>query len=274
MKNKNSIFTKKGSMPGKTLAVFAGVHGNEKAGVEALKRILKEIKVEKGTVYFVFANPEAIKKNIRQINKNLNRCFLKNNKGKSVEDKRARELMKILDKCDALLDLHASNSKEATPFIICEKKAYDIAEKMNFEIISSGWNRIEPGGTDGYMFEQGKPALCLECGSVFKLNQNIKLAEKSAYQFLQFFGCIEKKVTFSRRKKRRFIKATRAVTKKTNNFSFRKKFNDFEKLKNGEIIATDGRKKYIAGKNELIIFPNAKGPVGSEAFIIGKDIEE
>lgn len=268
-----NVYEIKGKYPGKNIAVFAGVHGNERAGIIALNRIMKTIKVEKGIVYFVFANPEAIKNNVRQINKNLNRCFLKNNKEKSKEDRRARELMEILDKCDALLDLHASTSKKSIPFIICEKNYFYLARKMDFGIVSFGWNEIEPGATDGYMHEWGKPALCLECGSVFGLKKNTQLAEKSTYQFLQHFGCIKKNVSIKKRKQK-IIKVVEAVKKKTKKFYFHKKFNDFEKLKNGEIIAMDGRKKYTAGKNELIIFPNAKSPVGSEAFIIGKEIKK
>lgn len=269
---KRNVYKIKGKYPGKNIAVFAGVHGNEKAGIIALNRIMKNIKVEKGIVYFVFANPEAIKKNVRQINKNLNRCFLKNNREKSAEDKRARELMKILDECDALLDLHASTSRKSIPFVICEKNSFDLAKKMDFGIISFGWNKIEPGAADGYMHELKKPAFCLECGSVFGIKKNIQLAEKSTYQFLQHFGCIKKNVSIKKRKQK-IIKVTKAVKKTSGKFFFLRELNDFDELKYKEIFASDGRKKYFAGKNELIIFPNAKIQIGSEAFIIGKEVE-
>ena len=115
------VFIKKGKKPGKTVAIFGGIHGNEKVGVKMIDILRKNLQVEAGTVYLVYGNPEAIKQNKRFIKKNLNRCFKKDNQGKTVEDKRARELMKILDKCDALLDLHSFTNPEGERFVVCEK---------------------------------------------------------------------------------------------------------------------------------------------------------
>lgn len=269
--NKSAIIIKKGKAPGPTLSIFAGVHGNEKAGILALKKVIKEVKLQRGTVYFVFANPRAIAKDIRQIDKNLNRCFIKNNSGKTWEDQRAKELMKIIDLTDGHLDLHASNSKKSIPFIICEKESFDLARKMDFSIVSYGWDRIEPGATDGYASQQKKVAMCLECGSVHNHHSNVTLAEKSVYQFLQYFNCGAKKVAYNSRKQK-LIKAFKAVPKKTNDFSFTKTFNDFEQLKPGQLIAQDGRKKYIAKKDEIIIFASVKANVNTEAFILAKHL--
>lgn len=268
--SRGSIIVKKSNVPGKTLAIFAGVHGNETAGILALRKVVKKINPERGCIYFVFAHPLAIKKNVRQIEKNLNRCFLEKNNGKTMEDRRAKRLMKILDRCDALLDLHASNTKNSTPFIICEKNAFDLARKMNFGIVSSGWNAIEPGATDGYMLQNHKVALCLECGSVHSHRSNIALAEKSVYQFLQYFGCIGKQVPYNSRKQR-LVKVNRAVHKKTDGFYFAKKFDDFHVLKSEELIACDGKREYIATDNQVIIFPNPNKNIGEEVFILGRE---
>ncbi len=267
-----SIIKKTGKKSGKTLAIFAGVHGNEKAGVLALEKILKNIKILKGKVYFVFANIQAIEKNTRYIEKNLNRCFLEGNIGDTYEDKRARELMPILDECDVLLDLHASPTKKTTPFVICERNSLDIVKNLDFEIISFGWNDIEPGATDGYMLKQGKIGICLECGSWHESENNINLAEQSVYQFLQYFGVIQEREKFSRRQQK-FLQVQKAVLKETNNFNFFRSFYDFERLKENELIATDGEKEYRAKKNECIIFANPKKKIGEEVFILGKFID-
>ncbi|MCX6763207.1 MAG: succinylglutamate desuccinylase/aspartoacylase family protein [Candidatus Moranbacteria bacterium] len=268
---KKYIIKKIGAETGKTVAVFCGVHGNEKAGVYAVTEVLKNIKIKKGIVYFVYANPEAIKKNVRLVRKNLNRCFLKNNRGKTLEDKRARQLMKILDQCDGLLDLHASNVEKATPFVICEKHSYKLAEIFDVGIVSSGWDRIELGATDGYMNKRkGAVSVGIECGYAGESRKNKQLAKKSILQFLQFFGCINQKVNFSKRKQK-IIDVIKAIKKKTDDFYFTKKRIDFTPLKAGEIIAYDSGKKYVAGKNECIIFANASKKIGEEAFIVGKN---
>ena len=124
MKYTKSIIVKVGKKPGKTLAVFAGVHGNEKVGVKALETLLPKIKIESGKVYFVFANPRAIRSGIRKTQKDLNRSFISGKTEKTYEDRRARLLMRILNKSDVLLDLHAFRYKTGTPFIICEKDSY------------------------------------------------------------------------------------------------------------------------------------------------------
>ena len=57
---------KRGPREGRTVAVFAGIHGDEKAGVEAMDKVINECSIDTGMVYFVFGNPEAIKKAIAQ----------------------------------------------------------------------------------------------------------------------------------------------------------------------------------------------------------------
>ena len=274
IKKENSIIKKTGDLPGKTLAVFAGVHGNEKAGVFALQKILKEIKITKGVVYFVFANLQAIEKDARCIEKNLNRCFLKGNTGVTYEDKRAQELMPVLDECDVLLDLHASPAKKTIPFIICEKNSLDIIKNFDFEIVSFGWNTIEPGATDGYMNEQGKIGICLECGLLHESENKANLAEKSVYQFLQYFDAIDSEIPFSNYKQK-VLQVKKAIKKKSEDFKFVRSFDDFEKLEEDELIASDGNEKYYAKKNECILFANPKNKkIGDEVFIIGEFIDK
>lgn len=271
---KKNIIKQVGKKRGKTLTILAGVHGNEKAGVMAINKIINNIQhsvinIREGTVYFIYANPKAIEKNLRYIDKNLNRCFIKNLKGNNYEILRAKEIMKILDKSDAVLDLHASNNPKATPFIICEKNAYNLAKNFNFKILSSGWDTVEPGGTDGYMYKQGKIGICLECGSLVESEKNKNLAYNSILQFLSYFNII-KKISGKISNPKKYVQVKNLVYKKTKDFAFVKEFADFEILKKNSLFATDGNIKYIAKNNECIIFPHADTDIGDEAFILGE----
>jgi CheY-like chemotaxis protein len=134
----NNIVTITGSQPGPVVAIFAGVHGNERAGVYALQRLIPDLKITKGTVHFAFANPPAIEANVRMVTKNLNRCFYAGNDGTDAEDIRARELMQVLDGCDALLDLHMFYDKKNKPFVICEDNA-DIVTILKMQIEEAGY---------------------------------------------------------------------------------------------------------------------------------------
>jgi succinylglutamate desuccinylase len=266
------VTQKKGLKPGKTVAIFGGVHGNERVGVEAVRWAAENLTPERGTVYFVEANPEAIEKNVRLIGKNLNRCFLRGNTGDAPEDRRARELMALLDECDALLDIHSTISREATPFIICEKDAFPLAKQLDFPIISAGWDALEPGGTDGYMFNRGKVGICIECGSVFDSKAQEARARSSVVRFLAYFGVIPELEAAPNSARKKLVRVYRVGHKKSEDVSFLRDYADFEPLAAGEVFARDGDIEYKANAGDCIIFPHANGPVGSEIFLIGKQM--
>lgn len=158
----DSILKIVGEKPGKTVAVFGGIHGNELAGVMAIKNLRDKIKISAGTVYFVIANVKAVEKIERFLEKNLNRLFKQDTQPNSWEEERAIELMKILDSCDALLDIHGYNGPEDEPFIITDGPGVDVAKKLNFRHVITGFSQAA-GGTDSYMFNQSKIGVCCEC---------------------------------------------------------------------------------------------------------------
>ena len=266
------ITTVRGKLPGRTVAVFAGIHGNEPAGVLAVTKLIGALRIDAGTVHFVIANPKAVEQNVRFTEKNLNRCFINGNTGAVYEDGLARELMKLLDGCDALLDLHGYNGPEDRPFLICEKESFDLACKFNFEIISSGWSVSEPGGTDGYMHAQNKIAICAECGSNFYPEKYIGLAEKTILQFLGYFGIIASLPEDTLRS-RLHINVDRFIKKTSSRFAFDKEYQNFDKLETGKIFATDGEIKYVAREGEYIIFHRPNTEIGQEACVIGRLIK-
>jgi succinylglutamate desuccinylase len=265
-----SIVKIEGSNPGKTLAVFAGVHGNERVGVLAIRSILENLEIEKGIVYFVFANPPAIEKDVRLVNKNLNRLFSRDVQGGEYEFARAHELMDILDDCDALLDLHSYNSLEGVPFVIAEKNAEDFTNLLDVEIVTEGFGDIGHG-TDNYMYQQGKVSVCLECGTSNKFQEFTPFAINAIKQFLHFYGAsIEMPIHVKRAQSR--IRVKKLITKKTQSFSFSKSFRDFEELPAGIPYIYDGEVIVVANPGEVIIFPRPDVSIGEETCIIGEYI--
>jgi succinylglutamate desuccinylase len=135
--NIEGVTTINGSKSGITLAIIAGVHGNEICGIEAIKQILPTITIKAGRVHFIYGNPRAIKKNVRQVDMNLNRAFQQDNQlsddeKRSYERKRALELMPILDRCEAILDIHSSATRATTPFVICEPHSFLLLGNYHF----------------------------------------------------------------------------------------------------------------------------------------------
>lgn len=262
-----TILRKIGRRPGKSVAIFAGIHGNELAGVRALKRAIKEVELEAGTAYFVIANPLAVRRRTRMITKNLNRCFYETNKGTIWEDKRARQLMKLLDRCDALLDLHGYNGEEDSPFVITDNKGLVLARELDVASVLTGISDVANGGTDCYMASHQKIGLCLECGSNFYPDKYVPLATRSIQTFLGHYGLI-KKVAIRRSKRQTVYRVDQVVKRQTDNFSFDKDYVNFDKLETGREFAHDGETKFIAKENQYIIFPRSKQKVGEESFIL------
>lgn len=260
-----------GANPGPTVAIFAGVHGNEKAGVYALRELLPTLQITKGKLYVVFANPPAIEQDVRMLAKNLNRCFTVENTGTTYEDVRARELMKMLDQCDALLDLHMFYDKVGQPFVICEDDAVPIARNFDVEIISTNWTEVEPGGTDGYMYAKGKIGICVECGPISKSREYTAFAKRTVYQFLKYYNMTDQDVTYSDIQKR-VIKAEKVVFKTDDSFALEPGLKNFQRLKTNQLIAQSSQTKFRSGVNECIIFPHYGARIGEEAYILGKEL--
>jgi uncharacterized protein len=99
--------------PGKKLIVLGAVHGSEKCGTVAIRRVLSEfdegkLKLTQGTVTFVpITNPKAYEQNTRNGDRNLNRRLRPEAQPKEFEDHIANWLCPLLKQHDVLLDLHS-----------------------------------------------------------------------------------------------------------------------------------------------------------------------
>jgi len=265
----------KGEEDGPISIILAGVHGDERCGVEALEKILPNLRIEKGEVLFGYGNPQAIKANKRYIEANLNRMFVEDKslslkEKESYEYKRAQFLKTYLDKAETLLDIHASSVKNTKPFVICEANAKGIFEYLPVNIIVSGFDEVEPGGTDYYMNKSGKTGICVECGYLNN-PQSTEIAEESIFAFLKVRGHITKDNMVCRRQ--RYVRMYKKYFAKTDNFILSKTFGDFEEVQKGQLIGIDGGEEVRALKQSVILFAHNGKKVGDEAFLLGEEKE-
>jgi len=260
-----------GKEKGATSVVLVGVHGDEKCGVEALEKILPTLEIERGTVLFGYGNPRAIEENKRLIEANLNRMFnsdeqLTADDKRSYEYNRAQFLKTYLNKAEALLDIHASRTPTSKPFVICEANAKGIIEYLPVERIVSGFDQIEPGGTDYYMNSIGKIGICIEC-SFLGNPQSEQIAEESIYAFLKARGHIANDLI---PQEQSYIRMYDLYKTKTNKFILAKLFDDFEGISKGQVIGVDGDQEIRAEKAAIILFARNREKVGEEAFLLGE----
>lgn len=263
-----------GKRAGPTSVILAGVHGDERGGIEALKKIIPTLQIDKGRVFLGYGNPRAIEQNRRLTEVNLNRMFkadslLTNEEKNSYEYERAQFIKKYLDQADALLDLHASSILNSKTFIICEANANSIAEFFSTDLVVSGFDELEPGGTDYYMNCSGKIGICLECGYT-KDQKSITVAEENIFAFLKARGHI---VSDLATQKKFYVQMNKKYFTKTNNFILSKQFENFETVEENQLIGIDGQEEVRSGCKGIILFAHSTGEVGSEAFLLGKEKE-
>ncbi len=257
-----------GPNKGKTIVIMAGVHGNEHAGVLALDLLEKGLSIKSGIVYLVRANTEALRQNVRFVENNMNRCFSNSNRGTTLEERRAKELMAILNAADVLLDLHTFNDTDGEPFVITDEQSVKVAEILDVPIISTGWDKIHIGSADGYVRFQGKVGICLECGPIGEVRRSTSMAIDSIYRVLDYYEMFE--YSYPNPTPKKYVSIERSIIKRSNNLSFSKIFKNFEMLPEGRIYAKDGSISFVSNKKECIIFLRPQVPVGGEAAIIGR----
>lgn len=270
----DQIILKQGKKEGHTSVVLAGVHGNEKCGVNALDLILPDLEIECGKVYFIYGNPEAIKLNKRFTEYNLNRAFgdptnYSEEIRESYEYKRSLVIKKYLDEASALLDIHSA-ARPTEPFIFCESVSFETACMLpeDFKRIVSGSDDVEPGATDGYMSQRNKIGLCIECGQHDAVHVT-DLATRSIFSFLKARKHISGETKIQ--KNRVHAKLTYAYYTKTDSFILTKDFDDFTEVTKGEIIGKDGDLNVCAPFTGLIVFARNCEKKNTEGFLMGKD---
>lgn len=264
---------------GKNLLVLGAVHGDEICGPKTIYSIIDKIKsgeilIESGSVTFIpICNPEAYKNNKRFIDINLNRLFKKINKPEKYEEIISQKIIKYIDDCDYLLDIH-SMPTDGPRFTFMDKntkKIKDFTLIQNFEHIMVGWNEIF-GGKDnsscGYGLSKNKVCVTIECG-----NHNnpicIDIANTSITNSLSFLKITNTPLILDKTKQK-YIKMKK-IFYKNKEGNLTKKWQHLDSVKKDEIIAkfNDGT-NITTEKNCLIILPhNDNVKIGSEWFYLG-----
>lgn len=260
--------------PGPTVVILGGVHGNETCGVEALK-VLQNFTIDKGKLILIYGNPQAIKQNVRYVEQNLNRMFCEDDRLTAelkacYEYQRSREILPYLDAADYSLDLHASFTPDSEPFIICESHALPLVQYLPPNRVCYGFTRLEPGGTDGYMNEQGKVGVCVECGYLGD-PKSTQLAIQSAQLFLAALGMLPP-TSLSVNTNQYYVEAYELYYTKTDCFRLARSFQDFETITIGETIGYDGSNEVISPIEQMILFARERSVVGAEAFLLVKKL--
>ncbi|MBE9250137.1 aspartoacylase [Dolichospermum sp. LEGE 00240] len=161
--------------------IAGGTHGNEFTGVHLIKKfeqfpqLIHRSSFETLTL---LANPQAFTAVRRYINKDLNRCFLRQNledsKLSSYEDLRAKEINHLFGQngetpVDFILDLHSTTANMGITIIVDNYEPFNLqlAAYLNYmnpsvKVYSSG----NSGRSHNSLRSLGRFGICIEVGSV------------------------------------------------------------------------------------------------------------
>jgi len=217
--SKNDIYSNRiigdieGSKKTPTVIVIAGIHGNEKAGVKASKLVLHKIKEEniafKGNLYMVLGNINALNKNIRFEDVDLNRIWKKdnlnaikinNNVELSTEKKEQIDIFFIIrdilknDKGPFyFLDLHTTSSS-SIPFITISDSLNNRKFSSNFPVpVVLGIEEYLDGPLLTFINEYGHIALGFEGGEHYN-PISVANCEAFIWKALVHSKCISKNI--------------------------------------------------------------------------------
>jgi succinylglutamate desuccinylase len=228
------------------VGIVACLHGNETVGLDIIEHI-KTLKIIKGTLKLIIANTAAIKLGKRFVDMDLNRAFPGDPKG-NYEQKEAHKLIKELEDCNYVLDIHSCGIKSP---------AFAILTKINSETI----NLIKMIGLDKVVIMPNslanKKALIDYCNGIsleLGLHNNtetLKQGIKSTLNFLGNLGIINYDVKNIEYNTFNVIKKIPKVGK-----VIKSDIYSFQKVKEGDLLYNSDNKNIYSEEEFYAILPN------------------
>ncbi len=273
--------------PGPRLLVLGAVHGNEKCGTTAINRIIPEFEsgrmaLKNGHITLIpICNPRAYEKDVRFIERNLNRNLVPFPMPDTYEATLGNILIPYLEHCDVLLDLHSYTvGGKAFAFInpVNEKTlAYGAALGVdclvsNFDgAIAASGAKAEEGnwsvGTTEYARYKGAMSITMECGQ----HRDPKAPEYAYQAILNALGHLGMLDHPAPTHKALHI-GLETCAYRTDAGSFARDWKNFDKISKGELIATRANgEKLLAPFDGIIVLPNATAGINSEWYYFGRE---
>lgn len=279
-----------------TIIIIAGIHGNEKAGIYALQKVIQKIDNEKikfnGNFYAISGNLNALQKNIRYDKLDLNRIWTSEHiesihSSQNGFNKEIKEQLEIYNIIKTILkkekgpfyfiDLHTTSS-DTIPFITISDSLNNRNFSSNFKIpIVLGIEEFLDGPLLTFINEFGHMALGFEGGQHDDSN-SIDNCEAFIWLSLVYTGCIKKDFVkefklFKRRlsafsKRQEFFEIDyRYLISGNEDFKMDEGFKNFDPIAKGQLLASSDSQEITSSMNGRILMPLYQKK-GSEGFFI------
>ena len=278
-----------------TVIAIGGIHGNERAGVNALIKVFKTIEEQdiqfSGNFYGISGNIAALAENIRFQNVDLNRIWTKEEILKlhleddlEIESQEQNEIYTFLKEILHIengpfyfLDLHTTSS-DTQPFITISDSLNNRKFSSNFSIPTVlGIEEYLEGPLLTYLNEYGHIALGFEAGQHEK---EVSVDNCIAFLWLALVAsnCLQKeavpKYSFYQhnlslfKEQQVFYKIDyRHSIKPFENFKMVSGFRNFQKISKRELLAFSNQKEVVAPIDGELFMPLYQ-PKGDDGFFI------
>lgn len=284
---------------GPVVVFIGGIHGNEPAGVLALKQLLRELKeVEKdlgGSVYGLLGNRAALAKGKRFLEVDLNRIWtheavaaLDDLGGLQQEHKEQLELWNCLEKIVEkhkgpfyFMDLHTT-SAPTVPFMTVNDSLLNRSFTSNYPLpVVLGIEEYLDGPLLSYINSLGYVAFGFEAGQ-----HEDQLSVQNCYDFavisLRITGILNEQTCDCWKHRGRLTEQTshlkqfyeitfRHAIKDRDQFDLKPGYRNFQKLKNDEILGYEGSLELKANKGSQLFMPLYQGQ-GDDGYFLIKPI--
>ena len=282
-------------MPGPHVMISSVVHGNELCGAIAVDHILQNnVRPLKGKLSLAFMNVDAYlsfdpdnPSASRYLDEDFNRLWTKElleGDSDSIELRRAREVLPILDSVDLLLDIHSMQTA-TTPLMMagpldkgCEfARQLEIPEVVVMDFGHKAGRRMRE--YEGFSDPSStKNALLIECGQNWD-QRSADLAITASWRFLMILGLVSEENAAAHLRteppsEQRIIKVSGPYTIRNSDFSFKEPYVGLEEIPSaGTVIANDGEIEVKTPyDNCVLIMPSRRQRPGDTAVRFAKYI--
>lgn len=279
--------------PGPQVVVQALTHGNEVCGAIAVDRLLAEgPRPSRGSITFVFANVAAYRSfdhadpfASRCVDEDYNRLWsaeVLEGPRQSRDLARARELRPVIDRAEALLDLH-SMTDPCPPLALAgtRRKGLELARAVGIPehvIVDAGHAAGRRLRDYAFFDEPDDPraALLIECGQHWE-RAAPDIAYESTVRFLAHFGVVpsawvRERLPVAKPAPQQVITVTDVVTIASDRFAFALPVHGLMVVpKAGTLLAVDGDADVRTPHDRcVLIMPTRKPKKGETAVRLGR----
>ncbi len=194
------VWITRGEIPGPTLCLTAGVHGDELVGVEAVRRVsqdLMPVELRGSVVAIPIANPHGFRRSSRYLpdRRDLNRFFPGREWGSAASRIAFRIFDGVVRHCDYLVDFHTGSfHRTNTPHVradVRDPKVARLARWFRAPIV------IHNAGAEGTLrraaVDAGIPAITFEAGEPMRFEpEGIEAGVAGVERLMAALGMIER----------------------------------------------------------------------------------